>query len=64
MRRYGIEQPYEKLKALTRGQRITPEILQQFIDSLDISSAVKRELHQLTPMNYIGNAVSQAQAIK
>jgi len=60
MRRYGIEKPYEKLKELTRGQRITPEQLQAFIDQLDIPEAAKASLKRLTPMNYLGNAEQQA----
>jgi adenylosuccinate lyase len=61
MRRYGVDQPYEKLKLLTRGQAITQEVLQQFIDSLAIPDEAKAELKQLTPASYIGNAVEQAQ---
>lgn len=60
MRRYGIEEPYEKLKALTRGQRITPEIIHQFVDTLDVPPAAKEAMRNLTPANYIGNAVDQA----
>jgi adenylosuccinate lyase len=63
MRRYGIEQPYEKLKALTRGQRITPERLREFVNSLAIPEDAKAHLLAMTPANYIGNAVTQAQAI-
>ena len=64
MRRYGIDQPYEKLKALTRGQDgITKETLSVFIDGLEMPEAVKAELKQLTPASYIGNAVDQAKAI-
>ncbi|MES9851363.1 MAG: adenylosuccinate lyase [Candidatus Thiodiazotropha sp. L084R] len=63
MRRYGIEKPYEKLKELTRGQRITPEELQVFVDGLDIPDAAKESLKRLTPMSYIGNAKDQASAI-
>lgn len=63
MRRYGIEQPYEKLKALTRGQRITPEGLREFIDNLDMPAAAKAELSKLTPATYIGNAVVQAKKL-
>lgn len=58
MRRYGIEQPYEKLKALTRGKRITQAALADFIDSLNLPDTVKAELKQLTPANYIGRAVA------
>jgi len=60
MRRYGIDEPYEKLKALTRGQRITAEIIHQFVDTLDVPPAAKEAMRNLTPANYIGNAVDQA----
>ena len=63
MRRYAIEQPYEKLKALTRGQRITPERLREFVNALDMPQAAKDELLAMTPATYIGNAVAQAKAI-
>lgn len=64
MRRYGIEQPYEKLKALTRGQDgITRETLAAFIEGLEMPESVKNELKQLTPATYIGNAADQARAI-
>ncbi|ALM51877.1 adenylosuccinate lyase [Halomonas huangheensis] len=60
MRRYGIEKPYEKLKELTRGKRIDQAGFAAFIDSLELPEAVKAELKELTPANYIGNAVDQA----
>lgn len=63
MRRYGIEKPYEKLKELTRGTRITTKSLQVFIRSLDIPSPEKERLLKMTPANYIGNAVEQARNI-
>lgn len=63
MRRYGVEEPYEKLKALTRGQAITQETLATFIDTLDIPEEAKTNLRKLTPANYIGNAIDQAKAI-
>ncbi len=63
MRRYGIEKPYEKLKELTRGQRITPEQLANFIDGLEIPDTAKEALKRMTPMNYIGNAREQASRI-
>ncbi len=63
MRRYGIEQPYEKLKALTRGQRVDREGMRAFIDGLDLPDAVKSELKQLTPATYLGNAAIQAKTI-
>jgi adenylosuccinate lyase len=63
MRRYGIEKPYEKLKELTRGQRITQEELESFVDSLEIPDQAKEALKRLTPMSYIGNAKEQAAEI-
>ncbi|MEX2474818.1 adenylosuccinate lyase [Marinobacter sp.] len=63
MRRYNIEKPYEKLKALTRGKAMTPEVIQQFVESLEIPQAAKDELMALTPGSYIGNAIDQAQNI-
>lgn len=64
MRRYRIDQAYEKLKTLTRGQRISAEKLAEFIDTLDIPEAAKNELRQLQPGTYIGNAAIQARKIK
>ncbi|MBA1184283.1 adenylosuccinate lyase [Stutzerimonas nitrititolerans] len=63
MRRYAVENAYEKLKDLTRGKGITPDALQAFIDGLDIPAEAKAELRQLTPAGYIGNAVAQAKRI-
>ena len=63
MRRYAIEEPYEKLKALTRGKSINAEIMADFIDTLELPQSVKDELKKLTPANYIGNAVAQAASI-
>ena len=63
MRRYGIPEPYEKLKALTRGQTMTRDVLQQFIETLAIPDDAKTALKQLTPASYIGNATQQANAI-
>lgn len=56
MRRYGIPEPYEKLKALTRGQAITKEILQEFVATLDLPKDVIAELQELTPSTYVGMA--------
>ena len=56
MRRYNIEQPYEKLKALTRGKQIDQQSIQAFIQSLDLPADVKKELMELKPETYIGNA--------
>ena len=63
MRRYGIEEPYEKLKALTRGQRISPEILAEFLDTLELPLDVRESLKKLRPETYLGNAASQAKKI-
>ncbi|MFN8277652.1 MAG: adenylosuccinate lyase [Chitinophagales bacterium] len=54
LRRENYPQPYETLKALTRGQHITRETIHQFIQSLDVSDAVKNEMMALTPQSYIG----------
>jgi len=62
MRRYGIEEPYEKLKELTRGQSINAEILHKFIKALEIPEADKKRLMELTPADYIGNAAEQAKS--
>jgi len=63
MRRYGIEEPYEKLKALTRGQAITPETLAAFVDGLDMPADAKAALKALRPETYIGNAIDRAKKI-
>ncbi|MGO1658589.1 MAG: adenylosuccinate lyase, partial [Marinobacter sp.] len=63
MRRYNIEKPYEKLKALTRGKAMTPEVIRSFVEGLEIPESAKAELMALTPGNYIGNAVDQARNI-
>jgi len=63
MRRYGIEEPYEKLKELTRGKRVDQKIMQAFVQNLDIPQEAKDQLMEMTPMNYIGNAVAQTKNI-
>ena len=64
MRRYGIEQPYEKLKMLTRGQSgINKESLHEFINTLEIPQAAKQSLLDMTPASYIGNATEAAKKI-
>jgi adenylosuccinate lyase len=63
MRRYGIEQPYEKLKALTRGQKINAATIREFVESLDMPDAARKELIALTPASYIGNASEQAKKV-
>lgn len=64
MRRYAIEEPYEKLKALTRGKGITRETLKNFIKQLEIPETARKELLNLTPATYTGNAEQQAKEIK
>ncbi len=63
MRRYGIEQPYEKLKALTRGQRVNRETLRAFIADLAIPEEARQRLLALTPADYTGNAAAQARKV-
>ncbi|MFT5220489.1 MAG: adenylosuccinate lyase [Planctomycetota bacterium] len=60
MRRYGVEQPYEKLKALTRGQKIDAAVIRAFVEGLDIPDAAKQALIEMTPASYTGNASEQA----
>ncbi len=63
MRRYGIEQPYEQLKALTRGQRVNRETLRAFIADLAIPEEAKQRLLAMTPASYTGNAAEQARRL-
>jgi adenylosuccinate lyase len=63
MRRYGVDRPYERLKDLTRGQRIGPEALKVFIDGLEIPEDAKAELAALTPATYLGDAARLAREI-
>ena len=64
MRRYNIDNAYEKLKKLSRGQKINKEILHNFIEQLDIPDDAKSRLKELNPSNYLGNAEIQAKSIK
>jgi len=64
MRRYNIDNAYEKLKELSRGQKINKEILHNFIEQLDIPNDAKSRLKELNPSNYLGNAEIQAKSIK
>lgn len=63
MRRYGLPNPYEQLKALTRGQGITKASMQAFIQQLDVPDAAKHALLELSPESYIGHAEQLAQAV-
>jgi len=63
MRRYAIDNPYEKLKALTRGKTISQQTITEFIQTLAIPDEAKTALSALTPSNYIGNAVAQTRRL-
>jgi adenylosuccinate lyase len=63
MRRYGLPEPYEQLKRLTRGQKIGRDAIRAFVSELDLPEAEKQRLLQATPASYIGNAVEQAKAV-
>jgi adenylosuccinate lyase len=63
MRRYGIEKPYEKLKELTRGQRVTGDGMRAFVEKLEIPTSAKAELLELTPHSYTGYAADLAKKI-
>lgn len=63
MRRHGVENPYEQLKALTRGQAIDAATLSAFIDSLSLPADEKRRLAELTPASYTGLAARLARDI-
>ena len=67
MRRYNVEKPYEKLKALTRGQAMTREMMVDFVNGDDLSAVPENErqrLAELTPATYTGNASEQAKNLK
>jgi len=63
MRRYGLANPYERLKELTRGKGITREAIQAFIGTLEIPEAEKKRLLAMTPTNYIGLADTLARRL-
>jgi adenylosuccinate lyase len=63
MRKAGVEEPYEKLKALTRGKRIDAEGIRQFVDALEIPEADKARLKQMTPALYTGMAEELARQV-
>ncbi|KAK1324119.1 hypothetical protein QJS10_CPA02g01141 [Acorus calamus] len=62
MRRYGVPEPYEKLKELTRGKAVTKESIRKFIEGLEIPEDAKSILLKLTPQSYIGAAEGLAKA--
>lgn len=63
LRRYGVEQPYEKLKSFTRGHKITRTMLQEFVNQLTLPENVKKQLLELTPGTYVGYAENLAKRI-
>ena len=63
MRRYGIANPYEKLKELTRGKRVSREDMRRFVESLEIPAKARADLLELTPSNYTGMAAGLARRI-
>ncbi|OOG56667.1 adenylosuccinate lyase [Rhodanobacter sp. C03] len=63
MRRYGLPEPYEQLKALTRGQGITRDSMHTFITSLELPAEAKQRLLELTPASYIGLAEALAKNV-
>ncbi len=64
MRRYGIDNPYERLKDLTCGQMINAQVLTEFVKNLNMPNEAKIVLSELTPMTYTGDAKKLANAIK
>lgn len=63
MRKYGIEKPYEKLKELTRGKRISAPDVAEFIDGLELPEDVKNQLKSMSPASYIGQAVEMVERL-
>ena len=63
--RYAVPEPYEKLKAFTRGNKVTQASMQEFVGGIEgIPEGAKAELLALTPATYIGNAAQQAKNIR
>lgn len=63
MRRYGVPEPYEKLKELTRGKEVTRESIKEFLKGLDLPKEPKIKLIELTPLSYVGAAVKLARMV-
>jgi len=63
MRRYGVEEPYEKLKAVTRDRKVTKEIMHQVVEGLDLPEDAKSRLFELVPQSYIGLAATLAREV-
>jgi adenylosuccinate lyase len=64
MRRYGLPEPYEQLKRLTRGQKLGREAIRAFVQELALPEADKQRLLAMTPASYVGNAAEQAKDLK
>ena len=67
MRRYGVAEPYEKLKAFSRGVKVTSESMRSFVDGLEkegVPKEARESLREMTPATYVGNAAAQASALK
>ena len=64
MRRHGVPEPYETLKALTRGQAVDRARLHDFLEGLALPEEAKARLRALTPATYLGNAASQARKVR
>ena len=63
--RYGVPEPYEKLKDFTRGQAVTRSSMQAFVEALEgIPGHAKQALQAMTPASYVGNAAEQAQQLR
>ena len=56
MRKVGMANPYERLKELTRGRRVTAEIMKEFVEGLELPEADKARLREMTPATYVGMA--------
>ncbi|MGH8651981.1 MAG: hypothetical protein ACREYE_07245 [Gammaproteobacteria bacterium] len=63
MRRYGIPDGYQRLKALTRGQPVSQEQIRSFVQALEIPVEAKERLLKLTPALYTGNAQVMAESL-
>ena len=63
MRREGVEAPYERLKAMTRGKKMTEADMREFVEGLEVAEEVKAGLRQLTPNNYVGLAEQLAKKV-
>ena len=64
MRLHGVDKPYEQLKALTRGKRITREMLTEFIRGLEVPEEAKETMLSLSPATYTGNAAAMAASLQ